>query len=146
MVRTTTPSLFWPFSPFSLFESLNRHPLHGAGPRRRSAELPMEVWDGEHGLLLRLALPGLDPETLDVSLEEDRLHIQASRVDRGLEGAREIHRELPTGDVDLQLGLPFRPDDKGGEGLSARYELGMLELTLPRPAEQRPRRIDVQSS
>ncbi|MEM7309727.1 MAG: Hsp20/alpha crystallin family protein [Planctomycetota bacterium] len=140
MVRVSSP--FFPFStlsPFSLLESLGRQgsfrgPL---GPR-----MGLQAWTGDSGLFLRLAVPGLDPASLEVAVEEDRLHVQGKRLDGAPEGARELQGELSGEPLNFQLRLPFRPSS---EGMEARYERGVLALTLPRPAEERPRRIDIQT-
>ena len=136
MVRSLIPFAGFPaLSPFTLFDGLER--------RLRPSTPALEAWTSGSGLFLRSSLPGLDPESIQIDLEEDRLRVRAKRATYEADGAQELWSEFPTGDVDFALKLPFRPE---AGAIEARYELGILSLTLPRPEAERPHRIEVQSS
>lgn len=105
---------------------------------------PVNVWTSDEGLVLVAELPGLTPDGIDVSLHGHELVIQGERVpEEGLEGARVWRRERPTGRFSRTVALPFRVD---ADRIDARYAHGVLEVVLPRVAEERPVRIQVKNA
>jgi HSP20 family protein len=133
---------------------LSRHPLHllddlfapalRARPARRTP--PLEIRAADDRVTFLAPLPGLAPDTLDVSLERGELRVRAERqVPTPADApeqprARVLARELDRGPVDLRLRLGFRPD---AAAIEATYALGVLRIDVPRAAEERPRRIPV---
>ncbi|WP_265521515.1 Hsp20/alpha crystallin family protein [Oerskovia flava] len=109
---------------------------------RDAAPMPMDlVREGDH-YVLALDLPGADPGTIDVSVEDRSLTIRAERTARSGE-ADWLVRERPSGTFARQLTL--------GRGLaldriSASYADGVLSLTIPVSEQARPRRIEVSHS
>jgi HSP20 family protein len=95
-------------------------------------------------LQLAVDLPGHDPRNIQVQVEGDTLTIQAERKPQALpEGAAFLMHERAAGRVARSFVLPSSVD---GSRCSARYEQGVLTLTLPRREEAKPRTIDVKVS
>jgi HSP20 family protein len=125
--------------PFSLLEELVRGTLaYGV----RQASPPVEILAGDTGLTVRTFLPGIDPPSVDVTLEERVLRIRARAVDPAPKDARPLSREIGHGDVDLTLRLGFRPDRAA---LQATYEAGVLTLELPFSGEDPSQKINVET-
>lgn len=105
-----------------------------------TATMPMDlVREGDH-YVLAVDLPGADPGTIDVSVEERTLTIRAERSARSGD-ADWLVRERPSGTFARQLTL--------GRGLAldsiaATYRDGVLSLTIPVSEQARPRRIEIE--
>lgn len=122
------------------FQEMDRLFASIVGNARQSGALPMDLFrTGDH-YVLSMDLPGVDPGTIDVSVEDRTLTVRAERTQRSGDDAQWLVRERPTGTFARQLTL--------GRGLaldqiSASYSDGVLSLTIPVSEEARPRRIEV---
>ncbi|WP_026365728.1 Hsp20/alpha crystallin family protein [Promicromonospora sukumoe] len=122
------------------FQEMDRLFGSFASNARQSGTLPMDLFrTGDH-YVLSMDLPGVDPGTIDVSVEDRTLTVRAERTQRSGDDAQWLVRERPTGTFARQLTV--------GRGLaldriSASYTDGVLSLTIPVSEEAKPRRIDV---
>jgi len=108
----------------------------GAGPA-------VNVWADEHALFVETDLPGIDPSKLDVSVTEgNRLTIQGERPEVNLPNAVWHRQERGHGTFVRELTLPTLVD---ADKVEARYEQGVLRLTLPKAEAAKPRKITVRS-
>jgi len=104
------------------------------------AAMPMDLYrDGEH-YVLHVDLPGADPGSVDVAVEDRTLTIRAQRSARTEHDVQWLAHERPTGTYVRQLTL--------GRGLAldaiaASYADGVLTLTIPVAEEAKPRRIEI---
>jgi HSP20 family protein len=98
-----------------------------------------DVYEDEGGFTVVLDLPGIRREGLDVSLEEGRLTIRGERAPAP-EGARARRAERPVGRFVRNFTIP---DTVDRQGIAADYQDGVLQLRLPRRAEQPPRRVKI---
>jgi HSP20 family protein len=86
-------------------------------------------------------IPGMKPEDLDVSVENDVLTIRGSREPEELEeGDRYRRRERGRGRFSRSVSLPFAVE---AEGVEATYRNGVLRVTLPRSESSKPRKVEV---
>lgn len=99
-----------------------------------------DVSENDDGFNVRVSLPGVKRDGLDISYEEDTLRITGTRTQRAPEGWRPLHRELPQGDYRLHLRLNV---DVDAERIAARIEDGILDLSLPKAEAVKPRKIRV---
>lgn len=116
--------------------------LFAEGPRAATRDFPPANLydDGEH-FLLRSELPGLNREHLDITVAGDVLTIKGQRVDDKLEGSYH-RRERGWEEFNRSLTLP---DSIDVDKVHASYKDGVLEVTLPRAPEARPRKVAVES-
>lgn len=114
---------------------------------RSSAEvLPINVFVGEEGAVLRAALAGVDASSLDLSVLGETLTVRGRRHSSGiaeLGGVTAHRRERTVGEFARTVQLPFRVD---AEKVVAQYHRGVLELTLPRAAADKPQRIAIKAA
>lgn len=92
---------------------------------------PVEVLQTEGELLIRTELPGIDPERLDVTVQDGVLSIRAEREFHAPEGAESVRREFAYGLYERQVALPEGVDP---DTMTARYEGGILEIRVPHQA------------
>ena len=97
-----------------------------------------DVYEDEREYLLALDLPGIDRETLDVSLDDGRLAIRGER--RGQEGVNARRTERPQGRFVRTFSLPDAVDRAA---ISADYKDGVLLLHLPKRDERQGRRLKI---
>lgn len=89
--------------------------------------LAVDVVDAGDELVVEADLPGRDPETIDVRLEDDRrLHIEAPSPQEETEG-RYVTRERARETLQRTVTLPAAVDDSETE---ADYQQGVLTIRL----------------
>ncbi|HEY9733473.1 MAG TPA: Hsp20/alpha crystallin family protein [Drouetiella sp.] len=122
--------------------SLNR--LLSASNPINQAEFPLiDVWTSESGAIVRVELPGISPEDVEISLVKDTLTLRGSRSAEELKEGESRHRqERGFGQFARSIQLPFRVE---GDEVEAKFNNGVLQITLPRAEAEKPRRITVSS-
>jgi len=119
-----------------LFEPLSR------SSGRAPSEFPaVNIWTGEDTALLTAELPGVNPDKIEVTVKNDTVTIRGSRAVEALgKGEAYLRQERGAGAFVRSFALPFHVD--GGK-VTAQYRMGILQLTLPRAEEDKPKRITV---
>jgi len=115
------------------------------GGRLLSAGTPaLNVWEDDQHLYAEADLPGLNPETLEVFVTEgNQLTIQGERKPVEMPGAVWHRQERPAGQFTRVLSLPSLID---ADKVEARYENGVLRLTLPKSEAAKPRKIAIKAT
>jgi HSP20 family protein len=102
---------------------------------------PVNAWVGESDVVVTAELPGVDPGKVDVSVVGDTLTISGAREAAPLKEGESYHRqERSYGRFTRSLQLPFHVE--AGK-VDAKYERGILRITLPRAEADKPRKISV---
>jgi HSP20 family protein len=132
------------FDPFRDIDRLTEQMLGvPAGTARAPRFMPMDLYrTGDH-YVLHADLPGVDPGSVDVNVDNGTLTIKAERTSRSDESVQWIASERFSGSYMRQLSLG---DGIDTNGISATYENGVLTVTIPISEVAKPRRIDVQAS
>ena len=97
------------------------------------------VRDGN--IVIRVDLPGIKPEDVDLSVEGDRLTIKGERkheTEGNEEGLK--HREVTYGRFQRTFLLPARTDT---ESISASFKNGVLEVVLKAPSELVTKKVPI---
>ena len=101
---------------------------------------PADICETAEGITLQVDLPGHDAKAIEVKVENDTLTLKserkAERTDK--EGARRLERSF--GVYARSFVLPRTVD---ASKVEARYENGVLTLSVPRREESRPRVVEV---
>ena len=135
------------FSTSELMSPSRQLGAEGSRGRGRTQWIPpMEVRQREDGLVIRADLPGLSPDDVNIELENGVLTISGERQD-GSEDRQEgyFHTERSYGAFSRSIALPEGIDE---DQVNARFEHGVLEVTVPirRQQQQRGRRVPIQSA
>jgi len=109
---------------------------------------PIDLVDAGDHLILRAALPGAMPDEVQVQVQGDVLTIKGAVQARpgnpggesGNPGARWLVRELQYGSYEREIRLP---SDVAADRAEAKFEHGLLMLTLPKLTAPGPKRIQV---
>ncbi|MFI6207391.1 Hsp20/alpha crystallin family protein [Streptomyces sp. NPDC051041] len=110
------------------------------GTLARPAAMPLDAYRSGEDLVLHFDLPGVDPAAVDLSVERNVLTVRAERPGPAAEGADLLVAERPHGAFSRLLILD---DTLDTERISARYEAGVLTVTVPAAEEPKPRRVRV---
>jgi HSP20 family protein len=104
----------------------------------------VDIREEDSRFILRADLPGVEPQDIEVTMEDGVLTLR---------GKRELeHREEREGyrRVERASGQFFRrftlPDTADASGITAKSSQGVLEVSIPKQAKLQPRRIAVEAS
>lgn len=104
---------------------------------------PLNLWSSENDVLITAEMPGIDADKIDISVMNDHVTISGSRQDEQLGEGEAYHRqERSHGRFSRSLRLPFRVDSSK---VDAKYEKGILKISLPRQEQDKPRRIQIKA-
>ncbi len=125
-----------------LFNTVLDGPGGQGGVERRWAPAMDLVESGDH-YVLRLDLPGLGEDDINLEVEENTLTVSGERhfdqeVDDG--GFHRIERSYGSFSRSLTL-----PPGVNAEAVTAQFDRGVLEVRIPKPEERKPRRISIGS-
>ncbi|MCA9973566.1 MAG: Hsp20/alpha crystallin family protein, partial [Anaerolineales bacterium] len=106
--------------------------------------LPLDVAETENEYTVMASIPGLNPDDIEVTLEENVLTISGeSREETVDEGTRYHLRERRFGSFSRSLRFPV---PVAGESIAANYTNGVLTLTVPKAEEVKPKRIAIKAA
>jgi HSP20 family protein len=105
-----------------------------------SPGMPLDLFRQGEKFVALMDLPGVDPSSIDIDVEDRTLTVRAERRASAEEDVQWLSHERPTGTFARQLSL--------GNGLAldrieAAYSDGVLKLTIPVAEEAKPRKIQV---
>ena len=105
---------------------------------------PVDVYEDEHAITLKLEVPGVEQKDIDVRLEENTLTIRGERKFEKEEKEENFHRiERRYGSFSRSFTLPSSVDP---EQCHAEFENGVLKVRLAKRAEAKPKQIKVNVS
>ena len=112
----------------------------GSADYRRLAR--MDAIRRENDIELRFDLPGIDPESIDVTVDRGVLTVKASRNEEYTEGEKPVIRERVMGSYVRRVRLS---DTVDAEKIEAGYTDGVLTVHVPVMETAKPRKIEVRS-
>jgi len=124
------------FDPFREIDKAFEHAFSCA----RQTAMPMDAYRHGDSFVVHLDLPGVDPSSIDVSVEQNVMTIHAERHWESVEGDEIVANERRQGTCTRQLflGNALEPDK-----IHASYENGVLTLTIPVAETAKPRKIEI---
>ncbi len=104
------------------------------------ATIPMDAYRENDRFVVRLDLPGVDPESIDLTVERNVLTVRAERRWEPTEDQEVVVVERPQGTFTRQL---FLGESLEAEHVEAAYVNGTLTLTIPVAEQSKPRKVEI---
>ncbi len=129
-------------SPFSkLFEEFGQFFDEAAWKfNNEHYSVAINIWSDDKNVFVQAELPGIDPDSLDVSIIKDRLVIKAERKLDIPEQANVHQNERHAKEIERSIQLPF---DVEAQSANAEYKNGILNLTIARVRDEKPHNVKV---
>ncbi len=105
-----------------------------------STAMPMDIYRKGDTFFAHIDLPGVNPDSIDIDIDDRTLTVRAERAATADEGIKWLSRERPTGTFARQLTLGY---GLAADRIEADYRDGVLTLTMPVSEESKPRKISV---
>jgi HSP20 family protein len=125
------------YDPFREFDQLAQQLLSGG---RAPRSFPMDAYRRGDDFFVHLDLPGVDHDSIDVTVEGQSLTITAERRFKHEHEDEIIVKERPQGRFSRELRLSTMVDSGA---IEATFEDGVLTLRLPVAAQAKPRRVEI---
>lgn len=107
-----------------------RHILPDMIKNQRSGDFAADIYEKDNGIMVKMHVPGVRPDKIDISVENNYLHIRGEREDeREVADDQYYHREIRVGKFERVVALPSAVDQ---EGIRAEYKHGVLRIFLPK--------------
>jgi HSP20 family protein len=140
---------FDPFREINALHNAMTRALQTAGTTGYGDELttsgsfvpPVDIYEDENSISLRLEIPGMKQEDLDIRLENNTLTVRGERKFEKEEKEENFHRiERRYGSFVRSFGLPQTVD---ANAVTASYDAGVLTISLAKKAEAKPKQIKI---
>jgi HSP20 family protein len=123
------------FDPFRELDRLTQTPWAGSRP-----VMPMDAYRRNGDFVVHFDLPGVDPASIDLTVEKNVLTVTAERHFARSESDEITVAERPQGRFNRQL---FLGDSLDPDRISANYDQGVLTLHIPVAERAKPRKVEV---
>ncbi|WP_433208212.1 Hsp20/alpha crystallin family protein [Dactylosporangium sp. CS-047395] len=127
-----------PFRTFDAFDQFFGQATGTTGSRGSAA--PLDAYRDGDTFFVEIDLPGVDPASIDATVDRNVLTVSAERTRVEREGVRRVISERPSGTVTRRLVLG---DSLDTERLEASYDAGVLTLRIPVAEKAQPRKIEI---
>jgi HSP20 family protein len=124
------------------FRDLDRLTQQVFGTVARPAAMPMDAYRQGDTFYLKLDLPGLAMNAIDLTVEQNVLTVRAERPPTSADGAEMIVAERPAGTFTRQV---FLGDTLDPDQMTADYTAGVLTLAIPIHEAAKPRKVEITS-
>jgi len=124
---------------FDPFRELDRLTEQSWGAGRRPA-MPMDAYRRGDHFVVHFDLPGVDPASIDLTVEKNVLTVSAERHWTPSEDHQVVVAERPQGSFTRQL---FLGEGLDPDGIQANYDAGVLTVRVPVAEQAKPRKVEV---
>ena len=127
-----------------LFDEGFSRPWRFLPSEQQESSFPVEVSETDHEIEIKAALPGIDPNEVEITIQNDVLTVRGEHRETAEDKKREYYRrEVRYGAFHRSLALPTTVDSEKAE---ANFKDGMLYLHLPKAEAARPKQIKVKGA
>ena len=124
------------FDPWREFDRLTRDLFNGSV----RTSLPIDAYRKDDEFVIHFDLPGIDSDSIDLTVDENVLTVRAERRAETTEGVEVLVSERPQGTYVRRIFLGEAID---ADKLSARYDNGVLTVVAPISESAKPRKIEI---
>lgn len=122
------------------FRDVDRVAQQVFGTRTRPAAMPIDAYRSGEEFVVHFDLPGVDAESIDLTVERNVLTVHAQRERVVDDGVEMLIAERPLGMFSRQL---FLGDTLDADRIAASYENGVLTIRVPVAERAKPRRLHI---
>jgi HSP20 family protein len=108
-----------------------------------SFSVPVDIWEKDGKIMVKASVPGMDPEEIDVSIEDGVLTIQGEVMNEDeSDDQRVYHREVRYGRFMRSISLP---EDVDEDNVDAEFRNGFVMISIPRkePSKAERKRLNI---
>ena len=131
------------FDPFAEFDRLAQRTFGGTDPRGPKATMRMDAIRRADDVELRFDLPGIDPATIEVTVDRGVLTVSAKRSEEYAEGGKPFIRERVMGSFSRRIRLW---DTADADAVEAGFDAGVLTVRIPVQEKALPRKVEVRTA
>lgn len=124
------------FEPFREFDGFTEQLVN----QRRSRQIPVDAYLRDNEFKVHLDLPGADPGSIELTVENDVLTVRATRTWFRTEDDQIQVSERAKGEFHRQL---FLGESLERERITAAYEQGVLTITIPVAERAKPQKVEI---
>ena len=110
------------------------------GSFTKPTTMPLDAYKEGDRYIVEFDLPGVDPESIDITIEKNLLSVHAERPYVERDHAEFVVSERPYGSFTRQL---FLSDNLDTEDIEADYTNGVLKVLIPVAEKAKPRKVQV---
>lgn len=132
-----------PMNPVNLlneFDRLFERPLANG---TREWNIALDVAENEDAYLIKATVPGVNPDDMEITLEDDVLTLRGEIVRDEIEDVKYHVRERRYGTFSRSIRFPTAVE---GDAVEATYTNGILSLNVPKAEAVKPKRISISAS
>ena len=105
--------------------------------------MPMDATRNEDEVVLRFDVPGIDRESIDVTVDRGILTVRARRAEENSENGRRFIRERVAGTFTRSVRLG---DALDADKVEAAYADGVLTVRVPVAEQAKPRKVEIKTA
>jgi HSP20 family protein len=126
------------FDPFRELDRLAQFPLRNEVAGFRA--MPMDAYRRGDTFEVHFDLPGVDPDSIELTVEKNVLTVKASRHWARQEGDEIVVHERGEGELSRQL---FLGETLDTDNIQADYDQGVLSVSIPVAEKAKPRKVKI---
>ena len=126
------------FDPFRELDRLTQQAF-SSNPMRPTV-MPMDAYRQGDKFVVHFDLPGVQPDSIDLTVEKNVLTVSAERSWQPADGQEVVASERPQGKFSRQL---FLGESLDAEHIEAGYDNGVLTITVPVAEQAKPRKVQI---
>jgi len=112
----------------------------GPAALNRATVMPLDGVRREGDVLLRFDVPGIDPESIEVTVDRGVLSVSVKRTEERAENDKFFVRERTMGTFTRRL---YLSKNLNADAVEAAYNNGVLEVRIPVLEQAKPRKVEV---
>jgi HSP20 family protein len=115
--------------------------FEGNGRESQTWVPTLDAWETDDSIVYAFDLPGISKDSINVEIEDNTLTVTATRDrEQKVENERLYRFQRRHGTFARTVGLPQGVSE---DEVKASYEDGVLEITVPKPAQAKPKRVEI---
>lgn len=130
------------FDPFAEFDRLARRAFGTAGNGWPQSTMRMDAVRRADDVELRFDLPGIDPDSIEVTVDRGVLSVTAKRSQEYAEGEKPFIRERVMGSFTRRV---YLADTADADNIEASFDAGVLTVRVPVHERAKARKVEVRT-